>query len=71
MLNDMAAYMNNQGAANDGKHANLPSLFWCVLVYPQLSCVVTSILCMPPLKAGFDPQSFPLCALPFCQLTGH
>ena len=40
MLNDMAAYMNNQGAANDGRHANLPSLFWCVLtasalMYPE------------------------------------
>ena len=31
MLNDMAAYMQNQGAANDGKHANMPSLIWCAL----------------------------------------
>jgi hypothetical protein len=25
----MVAYMHNQGAANDGKHANLLSLMWC------------------------------------------
>ncbi|KAK9822485.1 hypothetical protein WJX81_001062 [Elliptochloris bilobata] len=28
MLNDMVAYMQNQGAANDGKHANMPSMVW-------------------------------------------
>ena len=28
-LNDMVAYMQNLGAANDGKHQNMPSLMWC------------------------------------------
>lgn len=28
-LNDMVAYMQNLGAANDGKHQNMPSLIWC------------------------------------------
>ena len=28
MLHDMAQYLNNQGAANDGKHNPIPHLFW-------------------------------------------
>jgi hypothetical protein len=28
MLEDMARYMNNEGAAADGRHANMPDLIW-------------------------------------------
>lgn len=40
-LNDMVSYMHNQGAANDGKHANLLSMMWCARparVLPHRSC---------------------------------
>ena len=28
MLEDMARYMNNEGAADDGRHASIPDLIW-------------------------------------------
>ncbi len=28
MLEDMARYMNNEGAAADGRHASMPDLIW-------------------------------------------
>ena len=28
MLHDMALYLTNQGAANDGKHNPIPHMFW-------------------------------------------
>lgn len=28
MLHDMAQYLTNQGAANDGRHNPIPHLFW-------------------------------------------
>ena len=43
MLADMALYMNNGGAANDGMHSNIPNMIWWgeprhVLQNQELSC---------------------------------
>ena len=58
MLNDMVAYMQNQGSANDGKHANLPSLMWCA-VAPS-----------PLMFAGAHIPAVACCMSDMCGLRG-
>ena len=49
-LNDIVAYMKNQGAGADGQHSAIDNWFWCAPMYLQLH--INSRLAVPPVGAA-------------------
>jgi len=59
----MVAYMHNQGAANDGKHANLLSLMWCAPPAAPRAPLRRSAVPMERSRACCCVLTPPLCSL--------
>lgn len=36
---DLAAYLKNEGAANDGRHSAIPHVFWCAPAASAGACI--------------------------------